>query len=246
MINNMIDQMTNGTSNPSQPGIKFLLITLARSGTMMVANVLEKRTEVALNNLYASNPDQPHVAHALWCASQYGKTSHKGTTMHFIDNLWIKQHSPIPVDQFWNMVAQQHDRYICLHRENLLFQYLSHQVGHKIGTYDVLQPRDTKPIPPTLNLNVKAFQEFIEGTTHLWNTITPNFPGRLCLTYEQLCQNWGRCWTTIQDYLELPVQKNELITYKQENRSLRESIENYDEMFEFCTSIDHQEWMEEV
>lgn len=225
--------------------IRFLQLSDTRSGTMMLTDALDHHYScLQFYNLYASNPDDSEGHQKLWEQFQQAKEegiTHKGTTMHRVGDGWIKTLSPTQPQQFWSMVRDHHDRWICLHRENLLRRFLSHKVGVVLKSYRVSKPR--KKDPGSVVLPIQELLEFIGNTQILREKIDVYFPERLVLTYEQLVTDWNATILQVQEYLNLPLISVKPITYLQEKRPLREAIQNYDEVASYLSNRGCNEWL---
>ena len=224
--------------------LRFLILSDPRSGTMMLADAIDEHPCVRLYNLYASNPDNPKIHHKNWEKFQQEiapGVTHRGTTMHRVGDGWIKSLSPISSKDFWAMVADHHDKYVCLHRENILRRFLSKKVGVILRGYGVHSPREKDPGP--IRISIQELMEFIEDTKMLWEKINHNFPDRLVVTYEKLSTDWNNKLRQIQAYLGLPQTEIQPVTYRQENRPLVNAIENYQEIYSYLSNRDLGSWL---
>jgi len=224
--------------------IRFLLLSDARSGTMMLADAIDELSCVALHNLYAANPQNPKGSHRNWIEFQRKREegiTHKGTTMHRVGDGWVRTMSPIPVEVFWETVNRQHEKVICLHRENLLRRFLSQKVGVVLKSYGVHQPR-TKD-PGSIKLPLLELVEFIGATEILHEKIDVFFPDALIVTYEELDLLWESTIEKIAGYLQLPEVPRKQVTIKQETRPLIDAIENYREIAAYLTEQGLSHWL---
>ena len=224
---------------------RFLHLTDPRSGTMMLTDTLTTaHPEIQWYNLYAANPDDPVGHHLNWENHLAGPAKYAGTAMHRVADFWIRSMSPIPPKDFWKQLCSRHDRWILLHRENVLRQYLSIQVGVVLGSYHVAQPRAVDPGP--VRIVIQEFLESLEAQVSLQKEIDKHFPlTRLQLTYEQLAEDWSATFRVVQQYLDLPVVDIPPVTCRQETRSLREAIQNYDEIRSYLSNRGYERWFNE-
>lgn len=224
---------------------RFLLLTTPRSGTMMLTDTLSTYDQVRWHNLYAANPDNPAGSYRAWESFQEVQeigVTHRGTTMHKVGNGWIKNLSPIPLEEFWQVVHDRHDRWILLRRENLLRQYLSHQVGIVLRSYHVSKPRAKDPGP--VRIQMQPFFDHVGSIELLQERIDPYFPGALRLSYEELSDNWAGSFRKVQDYLGIPRKDIPPVTFKQETRPLSEAIENYEDVKQYLIHRGYEHWTE--
>lgn len=223
--------------------IRFLLLTDPRSGTMMLTDTLSKHSQIKWFNLYASNPDNPRGHYKKLIDLQEDK-SHKwtGTTMHRVGDGWINSFSHIPPNKFWKEIYHRHDRWILLHRENILRQWISRQVGVILRSYKVSKPRSVDPGP--IRIVIQEFMSYVAEMEGLRQKIDVNFLGALVLTYEELCDDWKENFLLIQKYLGLNPIITEPVTFKQESRPLHEVIENYEEIKSYLSNRGYGRWFE--
>lgn len=249
MVEDMLAHVHGNDTPPKSDGqVRFMLLTVPRSGTMMLANALEADPAVRLHNFYAANPERSHQSLALWDCFQWGEyppeVTHLGTTMHFVGQGW-QQHCPIPLSRLWPMLEARHDKVVILYRLNLLRQYLSHIVGVYLKSYDVLRPRDEKGTVPPLEIDLESMGIWIADIRRLLD-LRPLFPDALQIPYELLSSRWSRYHRMVRDYLELPaIADQPPITHKQETRPLRDAIANYDDVAAWCRNDGHPEWSRE-
>jgi len=130
--------------------IKFLSLSTPRSGTMMLNDILQLHPAVKMHNFYSRNAaigdpgysyGRDHFAWEMFQWQESDVLTHLGTSMHYVDNAWVKQFTHFTGDSLWRMLARYHDRYITLTRDNQLRRYLSIQVGAILKTYDVHESR---------------------------------------------------------------------------------------------------------
>ncbi len=224
--------------------LKFLLISDPRSGTMMLTDALNELPCVSFYNLYASNPNDPQAHHKNWEKFQRETSpgvTHKGTTMHRVGDGWINKLSPRSPETFWRVVAGNHDKYLCLHRDNLLRRFLSKKVGVILRSYGVHTPRTKDPGP--VNISVQELMEFIGNTKILRDKIDQQFSGKLVVVYENLAANWKNEFSRVLEYLELPDTQVAPVTFCQETRPLAESIQNYEEISSYLSYQDLGDWL---
>lgn len=250
----MLQDVTHGEIVMPYQGpepVRFLSLSNPRSGTMMLNDMLMLHPALRMHNLYARDqaPGAPIPAsyHCSWLAFMWNDPqpgiTHLGTAMHRVGPAWIKQYTIFSPDRYWQMLADRHDRYLLLHRLNLLRQYLSHKVGQQLG-YDVHQPRSSKPVPKPVRIPIEDLIHFVRTTEILTAAVNGCFPGALVLTYERLCSDWKGVLEQVCAYLGLPwFEGFQLVTLKQESRPLAEAIENYSEVADWCNSNGHGAWL---
>lgn len=224
---------------------RFLILSNARSGTMMLTDSLDESSAVTMFNLYAANVDKPHQYWINWELFQQKclpKVTHVGTTMHRVGNGWIKRFKHIQVEKFWGEMQDHHEKVICLHRENVLRQFLSRKVGIVLKSYKVDKPRKEQPGP--VQIDVEELERFAQDLEQLQDSIDYQFPGRLTVTYEQLADQWQETFRRVQVYLGLPVSAIGPVTVRQETRPLQEAIQNYSEVSTHLIANGSGQWLD--
>jgi len=228
------------------PNNTFMILSDARSGTMLLTDSLDTREDTTFFNLYASNPDNKSGHYDNWLrflhTSENGIT-HRGTTMHRVGDGWIDTLSPIPPGRFWSVVAANVDKCICLRRDNLLRRFLSIKVGVLLKSYKVDKPRDVDPGP--VMVPMQELMEFIGSTRLLHEKIDGEFSGRIEIHYEDLAARWDETLLRIQTYLGMDVSEIQPVTFRQETRPLVESIQNYAEVKTYLSNQGLSHWLEE-
>lgn len=227
-----------------EDAIRFLILSDARSGTMLLTDAIDEHQCVKFYNLYASNPDNPKGHYDNWRAFQRQEEegiTHRGTTMHRVGDGWITTLGHTEPRHFWNDIAQQNRKCISLRRENLLRRLLSIKVGVLLKSYKVDRPRTEDPRP--VLIPVQELMKFIGDTELLHERIDGHFPYRLEITYEQLAWDWPSTFWRIQEYLGLPQTGIEPVTFLQEKRPLAEAIQNYEEIEFYLTNQNLKEWL---
>ena len=228
--------------------IRFLFLTTPRSGSTMLRLFLTDHPSVEMHVLFVRPPRAKMnevSTYKAWLDFQssgpsLGKT-HLGTFTFREDYDWIKR-CYTGTGEFWSDMRERHDYYVCLHRENLLKQYLSNRIGNYPGGRKQDKPRTQQPVPITLL--TPHFLAYVSTHQSLRKKIDSNFPDRLIVTYEQLTDEWQLVTRRIQKYLGLPIVEVPPRTFRQETRTLKEAIANYDDVARCVEKINRTEWLE--
>jgi hypothetical protein len=163
--------------------------------------------------------------------------THFGSLLH--RNLyWV----PVKGD-VWKAVDRLHDKSISLVRDNILRKYLSQLVALALKDWDSYRVR-TKAVPK-LTVNVKDLHEHAQACWKFFGTVDLRYLDRLVITYEDLTTRWDETINKIEQFLGVAEVKLPQVTVKQETRSLRDSIVNYDEVAKVVTDWGCDRWLHE-
>ena len=226
--------------------VRFLLLSDARTGTMMLTDALDRHPDVSFFNFYAAPPGQATVHYNNWQRFQdNASTTHRGTTMHRIPWTWIERFTNLAPDTFWDVMRQKHDRWLLLHRRNVLKQYLSYRLAAETGRRKVDKPRATEHEPKPITMDLDKLGLFISSIMMQRQHVDKHFPSSLVLAYENMVGDWDGAINRVQEYLDLPLRALPQVTHKQETRLLRDAIANYHEVARWADFNGYANWIEE-
>ncbi|MDJ0647723.1 MAG: sulfotransferase [Xenococcaceae cyanobacterium MO_188.B19] len=122
--------------------------------------------------------------------------------------------------RLWKMLQENSDLYVLsLFRSNLLRRYLSFKVMTGSKSKQIAIELDKEELLEDFQKQRNKVEEFNQEFAQ--NRI-------LQVSYEELCQNYSKTMQGIQEFLEIPYVDLKPKTKKLENRSLKESIKNYE------------------
>lgn len=124
-------------------------------------------------------------------------------------------------------------RVVVLTRRNLLRQYLSHVMAHRIKQWHIADVTQRRPRPRAQF----TAQELLHVFEHCrlveeeLSEMAASAESSLQLTYEELVCDMPSHWRRLQGFVDVPDEPlSDLRLAKLENRTLREAIVNYDEL----------------
>ncbi len=225
--------------------IRFAVIAAPRVGTHMLRSGLNKHPDIFVGpevlqpNRYLPKNKQITggrlVAKWLAQSKRERKEACIGTLLHR-NMFWVKSHSDV-----WLVVKKWHTKFISLVRDNILRKFLSQEIAIQLNNWDSHRKREKRPKPVTLS--VARLKEHVETCQRYFELGDMCYPGRLSITYEELCEDWHGTLRRVQEYLGVPVRKLRLVTVKQEHRSLQESIANYEEVATAVRDWGYARWL---
>jgi hypothetical protein len=172
-----------------------------------------------------------------WAKDNKKKCTHFGSLMHRSE-YWKK-----PLGDVWGAVGELHEKFVGIYRHNLLRVRLSAMVSTHVGNWNC-QKKRTQKVPP-IKLDLADLEDAVLKFWRALGRVDMRYPGRLLLTYEEILLDWPKAMRQIQEYLGVVPKDLQQKTFKQENRTLRDSIANYDAVAKLVRSIGCEHWLEE-
>lgn len=210
------------------PTTPYVVVCFARSGTHFLESALNRHPDITCFwepfNTFAFTPTSSaaEILHRIWThGGIVGFTAH-----------WEWQGRTEWVDLWDALLTVPELRVIQLHRENLLRQYVSKQLLDKTRTHAYLAGQPRPEVRPTLHIDVHdmlTYMFILETSIAAKHRSFEGLPS-LHTTYERLTSAPQDELDRIQRFLgaePLPLQPS---TQKQETRSLREVVDNYDDV----------------
>jgi hypothetical protein len=224
--------------------MRFALIAAPRFGTHLLRNALNGHPDIYVSREILNPTVFKHgnrtgvIVLQEWYNAPHPEAC-VGTLLHR-DLYW----PPISNEfEVWDEVARTQDKVISVVRDNLLKAYLSRLVAMR-------QTRDwgcfkvrTKKVTP-MHMKAKDLLHFCNKFWGYYGRVDLRYFPRLMVTYEEMCLNWSETMVTIQKFLGAPVIPLPQVTYKQETRSLRDSILNYSEIAKVVGDIGCGRWLD--
>ena len=117
------------------------------------------------------------------------------------------------------------DKFILLERKYKLAQFVSLKIATKTGSW-----RDTESTEK-IEVNLEEYFQFLNNNSLAYENFKKNVEDYKKVYYEDLCRDFDKTVNSIQDYLNVERFDIEPSTLnKQEQRSLRKVIKNYEEI----------------
>jgi len=225
----------------------FAIISGARSGTHMLRLALSQHPDIHVSHELL-NPDRlghrfgEETAETIireWQQEHYREVKQLGSLLH--RDLYNRSEE-IPGDP-WRDVRRSHAKFISLYRYNLLRKVLSGRTAFVHKNWQCTSPR-TKELPP-ITLDPDHLESHCRKEWRSFGLVDARLPRHFVISYEDLVSDWTYHTMAMQEYLGVtPVQLHPR-THKQETRSLREAIANYDEIADRVCEMGCEDWLEE-
>lgn len=225
---------------------RFMILSDGRSGTMMLTDTLDTLPFIHFFNLFAVNIERSEQYWNNWEKFQQKNVNgitHLGTTMHRVGDQWLSRFKGIDTKEFWGIVANKHEKVICLHRKNKLKQLLSRKVGYLIKSYKVSSPRKTNPEPVYINPN--ELDVYARELDQLREYIDAIYNDKIEIEFETMVNDWDTTISKVCSYLRIAQVDLKPVTHKQETRNLKESITNYDEVKNHLVETGRTDWIDD-
>lgn len=238
----------------------FALITHARAGTQMFWSGMGCCSKISCFR-YWFDLNQPIAQESRETRKDYAQNfhhqdwlrflqstpegiTHLGTWTHYVTNEWIDANTPIASEDFWQLLCDKHDQTILLHRENLLYQYLSEENAKLTQNYSTAIPRE-KALPK-IRINLESgFHGFVQRKVAAHKMLKDTFGDKLLiLCYERLTADPAEAFYQVQEFLGVTPKTEVVIsTYKQENRLVQDIVQNYQELQLFLDLHNWSSWL---
>ncbi len=222
------------------PQTRFLIAGTPRSGTNWLVTELDAHPEIFCGWEILDEPEfmeAPAFAghpweglQAFYSASREGKKAAGFKLMYF--HCWINypEHR-----QIWDKLEADTDiRIIFLTRQNLLRLMVSWETAKQTSQWAVKPGEKAlgKALPCVLDptLLLQSFADIEEGFGRMRSVFAAH--PHIDLTYEQLVTANGPCQLAVHHFLGVTPAFQQGRTLKQETRTLREAIRNYDQVAE--------------
>lgn len=226
---------------------KFAIICDPRSGTHMVRRPLNKHPQIHMSRelfnpgiLGPQRGIHPHQVFENWFNRNHPPgTTVLGSVLHR-NGYWTETDDYR--HEVWTGARKYHTKFVCIWRENTLKQFLSEQVAIRLKNWDCRRKRRRNP--NRFRVNVEKLSSHIDYFSKMRRLIDESIEHRITVTYEQFCSDWEESVGRVFDFLELPRINIVRCTQKQELRSVREIIKNYDEVEEMIRGRGLEHWLQ--
>lgn len=147
-------------------------------------------------------------------------------------------HAPISYQKFWNILLSKPVKWIHMKRRDMLRSFISRKVAMISDVWEIYE-KDTLGIiiNPTFIIQPSELLEYFLYTeeNELFFDILLKNSKKLMLElyYEDIIQNWDSEGKRIQQFLELPEKKLEMVTSKRTSVDHLSLVENYEDLRTF-------------
>ena len=208
--------------------MRFFMVSQARSGTHMIRSVLRVHPSVTMwYDFHADLVGHPGALPAFLEAeyTKYSQESCVGGFTHFI-GVDINENYETWEDN-WAHFNRLQDRVIVVTRTNTLSRYLSILIAESTNKWDCDSPRTSNQ---RIELNLQAYLEHLEFFRRNDRKIMGWIYPYLAVTYEELVNDWDCTIRKVYDYVGLEWNDPKPTTHKQEVRSVKDIVSNWDQI----------------
>lgn len=223
--------------------MRFAIISAPRFGTHLLRTALNEHPDIHVSREILNPALLKHSSkRGLDILREWCRTSHTeawvGTLLHR-DLYWASRSKEIAV---WDEVAKTHGRFVSVVRDNMLRAYLSILVARQLRSWLCFEARVKKASP--VHMPPEALVEFCAKCWSYYGKVDTRYSPRHVVTYEEMCLNWAETMAGVQGFLGVPARPLSQVTYKQETRSLQESIRNYSEIAKVVEDLGCARWLD--
>jgi len=170
-------------------------------------------------------PDPRQVMEAFWTSPNIGIAAHayigrKPGVLRFMgpqkwyNDLW--EHFPAKL------------RVISLRRRDLLARFVSHAKAKQTNIWN-RYGEDIRKVTQSVSIDIDQLLKDADFVRGCWQAIDKQFPERLVVYYEDMCEQWEVEQRRIQEYLKLKP-ADIVPSSNKVGRSLQEDVSNYEQV----------------